>query len=40
LNTGTVQIKNATYYDPDIGAVSISTSAIPMGDTVLLIYLE
>lgn len=31
--TGTVQIKNATYYDPDIGAVSISTSAIPMGDT-------
>ena len=33
LGTGTVQIKNATYYDPDIGAVSISTSAIPMGDT-------
>ncbi len=31
--TGTIQVKNATYYDPEIGAVSISTSVIPLGDT-------
>ena len=33
LGAGTVQIKNATYYDPEIGAVSVSTSLIPLGGT-------
>lgn len=28
--TGTVEVKNATYYDPEIGAVSLSTSRLPM----------
>jgi len=31
--TGTVEIKSATYYDPEVGAVTLSTSKLPMGDT-------
>lgn len=30
--TGTVQIVSATYYDPEVGAVTVSTSEIPMSD--------
>jgi len=30
--TGTVEIKSATYYDPEIGAVTLSTSQLPMGE--------
>ncbi len=32
-NNGTVEVEKATYYDPDIGAVTLSTSRLPMSDT-------
>ncbi len=32
LQTGTVEIKSATYYDPDVGAVTLSTSPLPLND--------
>jgi len=31
--TGTVEIQSATYYDPEVGPVTLSTSKLPMGDT-------
>lgn len=30
--TGSMEIKNATYYDPEVGAVTLSTSKLPIGE--------